>query len=271
MTTGSALFPRLKRNEQRGSKPRCHLLTDGSDQEVAASLSKLVAPIATVSVSDQWMPRGFEMIEECQLHRRSRVHDSDLCDRLAAWWLPADQLTDRTPNFDIAATCLVDGRPGILLVEAKAHDNELIRESAGRKVTSSEPKEQQPRRESSHKTIGAAIDEARAGLTVQTGLNFRISRDTCYQMSNRFAWAWKLADSGIPVVLVYLGFVNAEDMAKDGRLLHSPEKWEQLVRSHSAAVVPDAIWNRKWTVSGQPFIPIIRSMSQPLTYLQANR
>lgn len=121
-------------------------------------------------------------------------------------------------------------------------------------MRSSEPKEQQPRRESSHTTIGAAIDEARAGLTSGTGLNFGISRDTCYHMSNRFAWAWKLADSGIPVVLVYLGFLEAEDMAKDGRLFHSHEEWEHLVRSHSAAVVPDAIWDRRWTVSGQPFI-----------------
>jgi len=271
MTTSVPLFPRLKRNEQRGSKPRCHLLTDGSDQEVAARLSGLLAPFASVSASDRWMPRGFEMVEECQLHRRSRVHDSELCDRLATWWLPADQLTDRTPNFDITATCLVDGRPGIVLVEAKAHDNELIRESAGRKITSSETKEQQPRRESSHKTIGAAIDQARAGLSAETGLGFGISRDACYQLSNRFAWAWKLADSGFPVVLVYLGLLNAEDMAKDGRPFHTHEEWEQLVRSHSAAVVPDAIWNRKWTVSGQPFIPIIRSMSQPLTYLQPNR
>ena len=28
-------------------------------------------------------------------------------------------------------------------------------------------------------------------------------------MSNRFAWAWKLADLGVPVVLVYLGFFRA--------------------------------------------------------------
>ena len=161
MTTNIPLFPRLKRNEQRGSKPRCHLLTQGFDQDVAARLSGLLAPFATVLASDQWMPRGFELTEECQLHQRSRVHDSDLCDRLAAWWLPADQLTDRTPNFDIAATCLVDGRPGMVLFEAKAHDNELIRESAGRKVKSSDPKEHQPRRDSSHKTIGAAVDEAR--------------------------------------------------------------------------------------------------------------
>ena len=209
------------------------------------------------------MPRGFEAIEECQLHQRSRVLDSELCDRLAAWWLPKDQLSDRTPNFDIAANCLVEGRPGMLLVEAKAYDKELIRESGGRKVKSSNPKEQSLR-DSSHKTIGAAIDEALSGLSVQTGLNFGISRDTCYQLSNRFAWAWKLADSGLPVVLIYLGFLNAEDMARDGQPFRNHDDWERLVRSHSAKVVPEAIWNQKWTVNGRPFFPIIRSISQPL-------
>lgn len=264
MTAAVQLFPRLKRNEQRGSKPRCHLLTLGSDHDVAAKLTELLAPFAVVSASDKWMPRGFEETGECQLHRRSRVHDSDLCDRLAAWWLPADQLTDRTPNFDIAATCLIDGRPGMVLVEAKAHDNELIRESIGRRVTARTSEEKQTRRDSSHKTIGVAINEARIGLTAATGLNFGISRDARYQLSNRFAWAWKLADSGLPVVLVYLGFLNADDMAKDGRPFRTLEDWEELVRSHSSPVVPDSVWNRKWTVSGQPFIPLIRSVFQPL-------
>jgi hypothetical protein len=40
---------------------------------------------------------------------------------------------------------------------------------------------------------------------------FHISRDNRYQMSNRFAWSWKLASVGVPVVLVYLGFVGAAD------------------------------------------------------------
>jgi len=266
MTT--ILFPRLNRKEQRGSKPRCHLLTRGSDQDVAERLTGIVAPFATVSASDHWMPSGFDSVQECQLHRRSSVLDSDLCGKLAAWWLPEDQLTDRTPNFDIAATCSVDGRPGIILVEAKAHDNELIRESEGRKETSKEPIEQR-QRESSHRTIRIAIDQARAGLNQGTGLNVGISLDRCYQMSNRFAWAWKLAESGVPVVLVYLGFLNAEDMSKDGRPFNTHEDWEQLVRSHAAAIVPGEVWERKWEINGSAFIPIIRSISQSLMQPQS--
>jgi len=267
MTVDKTLFPSLNRNEQRGSKPRCHLLTHGSAQEVAGRLSRIVAPFATVSASDHWMPGGFDSVQECQLHRRSCVLDSGLCDQLAAWWLPADQRTGRTPNFDIAATCSVDGRPGIVLVEAKAHDNELIRASGGRNVTSKEPAEQK-QRESSHDTIAIAIAQARLGLAEATGLNVGISRDVSYQMSNRFAWAWKLAESGVPVVLVYLGFLDAEDMAKDGRPFHTHEDWDQLVRSHAAAIVPEEIWDRKWEVNGTAFIPMIRSVSQSLLHPQ---
>lgn len=264
MEPNKLAFPLLTRKEQRGSKPRCHLLTDGSTRDVAARLSALLEPFATVAVSDQWMPRGFELLEECQLHRRSPVLDSDLCDQLAAWWLPANQRTDRTPNFDITSTCLIDGRPGIVLVEAKAHDNELIRESAGRKVASIDPSTSRVSRESSHVTIGVAIEQARTSLSTEIGLHFGISRDRCYQMSNRFAWAWKVAASGIPVVLMYLGFLDAEDMVSSGNPFRTHDEWEKLVRSHSAPIAPDAIWNQRHTIEGQPFIPIIRSTFQPL-------
>ena len=37
------------------------------------------------------------------------------------------------PNWDLASTCTVEGKPGIALIEAKAHDQELIKEETGRK------------------------------------------------------------------------------------------------------------------------------------------
>ena len=36
-------------------------------------------------------------------------------------------------------------------------------------------------------------------------------------MSNRFAWAWKLASSSVPVVLIYLGFLRADEMRDKGK------------------------------------------------------
>jgi hypothetical protein len=85
-------------------------------------------------------------------------------------------------------------------------------------------------------------------------------------MSNRFAWTWKLTELGIPVVLVYLGFLKADEMIDRGQPFTSNEDWEQLVKAHSQSLVPPEVWGRKWTVNGQPFIPLIRGIDQPLRH-----
>ncbi len=62
-----------------------------------------------------------------------------------------------------------------------------------------------------HAQIGRAISEASLGLK-DTMDGWNLSRDSHYQLANRFAWAWKLASMGVPVVLVYLGFLGAAEM-----------------------------------------------------------
>lgn len=253
----SSLLEPLKPKERRGSKPRCHLVTHGAPDGVAARLTELVAPFASVSVSHRWMPQGFANLEEAQLHKAPRLLPPALSRRLGEWWLPADRQNARTPNFDIASTCIIDGVPGLLLVEAKAHETELAKEAAGRKLAESDSAE----RKVSHGTIGVAIDSARTGLEAATRLKWQISRDSHYQMSNRFAWSWKLAELGIPVVLVYLGFLKANDMSKAGEVPFADAgAWEALVRSHSAPLFPGQVWDRRWSVNGVSFIPLIRSL-----------
>jgi len=257
----SALFSQLKQKDRRGSKPRCHLLTHGSPDAVAARLTTLVAPFATVAPSDRWMPRGFADLGEAQLHRAPRLLSFTLSARLGEWWLPSDRQEARTPNFDIASTCTIDGTPGLLLIEAKAHETELTKEAAGRRLASADSAE----REASHATIGVAIESTRRGLEAATRLRWQISRDSHYQMSNRFAWSWKLTELGIPVVLVYLGFLKAKDMSKPGEVAFvDAAAWDSLVRSHSAPLFPEEVWNRRWTVNGVPFIPLIRSLELSL-------
>jgi hypothetical protein len=84
----------------------------------------------------------------------------------------------------------------------------LTKEAAGRRLAEGDSMQ----RTASHETIGAAIESARMGFEAGTRLAWHISRDSHYQISNRFAWSWKLTQLGIPVVLVYLGFLNASDM-----------------------------------------------------------
>lgn len=62
----SDLLRRLKAKERRGSKPRCHLLTNGAADQVAARLTVFAAPFGRVSPGDHWMPQGFDDVEEAQ-------------------------------------------------------------------------------------------------------------------------------------------------------------------------------------------------------------
>ena len=74
------------------------------------------------------MPDGFADCEEAQLDKAKQIIPSaQTRDALRNWWLavPTAQRAT-TPNWDIACTCVIHGKPGILLVEAKAHERELI-------------------------------------------------------------------------------------------------------------------------------------------------
>ena len=55
----------------------------------------------------------------------NRLVSTEIHRKLADWWLAIQLGHMTTPNWDIAATCAVRGEPGLLLVEAKAHGNEL--------------------------------------------------------------------------------------------------------------------------------------------------
>lgn len=254
------LIGQLNPKERRGSKPRCHLLTHGTADEVAAALTALVAPFATVSADDCWMPVGFAQVQEAELNKTPRLLSAAIRVQLGAWWLPADRQTARTPNFDIASTCTVGGVPGLLLVEAKAHAQELRKEESGRVLDVDATDD----RKSSHGTIGKAIAEAAAGLALKTGAPCHLSRDTHYKMANRFAWAWKLTELGVPVVLVYLGFLNADEMQDRGAPFASHADWQQLVQAHSAPLFHADPWEREWSCNGRSLVPLIRSIYQPL-------
>jgi len=162
------------------------------------------------------MPQGFEHTDEATLPETERLLSAELRFELRRWWLAVASNNKRTPNWDIASTCAIEGKAGIVLIEAKAHDQELIKEETGRKNIEA-PVSGSARRNLLR--IGWAIRDASVALADETGLAWALSRNWNYQMSNRFAWAWKLADLGIPVVLVYLGFLGANEMSDQGKPL----------------------------------------------------
>jgi hypothetical protein len=255
----SDLIQLLPLKAQRGSKPRCHLLTLGSPEKVAARLSALIKPFGKVQPSDAWMPQGFEHLEEAQLEKAPCLLDSDKRATLESWWLATSSGRAKTPNWDIASTCTIESERGLLLVEAKAHDEELRNEEAGKRLSVTASADSYK----NHMLIGGRIEEANRALTRETDLPWQLSRDHHYQMSNRFTWAWKLTDMGVPVILVYLGFLKADEMKDRGRPFTCDVDWQDLVRTHSTAI-PAEVWNRPRKLSGQTFVPLLRTMEIPL-------
>lgn len=253
-------------DKKRGSRPRCVLLTDGRREEVAARLTNLVAvPEVVISAADRWLPYGKPVLsengqwdntpaQEAQLGKANTLVSGGINQQLLDWWLTVQTKNITTPSWDIASTCQINGQPGLLLVEAKAHLGELRPNPDSCSSTNPANRER----------IQQAIEQANAALTAATGNPWRLSRDHHYQLSNRFAWAWRLADLGVPVVLLYLGFRNAQEMLNiDPELIQSAEQWAAAVQEYGAGVVDNACWGQGLDIDGTPLLPLLRVYDQP--------
>ena len=213
-----------------------------------------------------WLPAGFERNEEVRLDRPNPIIPEETSAELRSWWLK-----DRrggSPHWDIASQCMIGAgrraRPGLLLVEAKAHWAEVEREERG-KPPPDEGASDDSR--ANHEQIGFAIAEASNGLrsiTINSG--WWLSRDRCYQLSNRFAWAWRLVGLGVPVILVYLGFLDAIEMSDEGSPFSDHGDWQHCVMSHARGLVPAEVWGQGHRADdGISFVPRIVSVRQSLT------
>ncbi len=251
----------LPKKERRGSRPRCILFMDGEREEVARRLTKLVGlpNYVTVSPGDNWIPYGKPCqkedgswdktpANEARLDKANCLVYPEIRNQLREWWLCHG---GNTPNWDIASTCAIKGERGLILIEAKAHETELT-----------EPNNYSSKNPKNFQRIGKAISEANDNLQQKTNGNWNLSLCGHYQLSNRFAWSWKIASLGVPVVLVYLGFLNARDMACDSPIFKSEEDWKRILKNYSKSTVDNTCWEKRWDFAA-PFIPIIRSCNQP--------
>jgi hypothetical protein len=250
--SSTGLLRTQPKREQRGSRARCILLTNGRDEEVAARLCQLAAPFAIVDPErDRWMPRGLSNPKEAKLGEAPSLLSSQQREALSSWWVAARHRAN-TPNWDIASTATIDGVAGLILVEGKAHESELKTEGKSTKG-----------RAENHASIEAACREAAAALNaIQPG--WALSVDKNYQLCNRLAWAWKLTSLGVPVALVYLGFLRAEEMRDQGLPFENAAQWNRLVREHSKAVAPPTIWDSPILVHGVPLYSKIHAIEMPL-------
>jgi hypothetical protein len=249
----------LKLDRLRGSLLRCLLLTGQPSDHVATQLTNLVSlPNVVVLSHDYWMPRGLKNYKETTLVESSHFLPPDKRQELRNWWFKKPRGA-RGPNWDIASTCTIEGVKGLLLVEAKAHDKELSEAGKSQPTTTNS--------QLNHKQIGQAIAQANSGFNRVTS-SWALSHDSHYQLSNRFAWAWKLAMLGVPVILVYLGFLNATEMLDQGQPFNDREAWQTCMRNHAKNIIPEDAWEKRLEIDGIPAWFLIRSMQLKLEIMK---
>lgn len=228
-----------------------------SDPGFLTSINGMLAGSgALVGPSDIYHPTSHVQPDEAEL--KDFLKHSSFPPTVSAdiinWWLATGSPTTRTPNWDFISTCQINGQPGILLVEAKAHEDEI---GHGGKPMASEASYDSRK---NHERIGLAIQQASDGIT-NSGYPNSISRDRCYQLSNRVAHAWWLANEGIPVVLLYLGFLNVQNM-NNGRntLFQNHKDWNDCFTNHAKQIGVDTLVGLQVPVGKSHFQLLVKSV-----------
>jgi len=179
------------------------------------------------SKDDIFKPLSKENFKEAELKNfLKQTIRPELGDQIRDWWLKVSKPSTRTPNWDFISTCTINGQKGLLLVEAKAHKSEV---NENDKCGSTN--------EQNRKKINRAINQAKEDINNKVPFTLiAISRDKCYQLSNRVAHAWWLANQGVPVVLLYLGFLNCQEMKNNGKLFENDSDWRNCFRVYASKV-----------------------------------
>ncbi|MBY0493000.1 MAG: hypothetical protein K2Y23_02180 [Cyanobacteria bacterium] len=221
----------------RGS--RKHVLDWTSRPNFLVELLQLVSPVeCKLTAATKWMPQGHERPQEARLESFDFL-PHDVRARLQKWWLAHD-VGANTPNWDIAVGCQIEGKAGLILVEAKANVPEMS--SLGKKLGD----DASERSVANHGRITEAIDEACEGLR-RAGAMTSIKADRHYQLANRVAFAWKLADLGlgVPIVLIYLGFTGDEGIRDAGEPFRDHEHWESAFHAYADSTVPKNLFGSR--------------------------
>jgi hypothetical protein len=236
-------------NMPKGSKK--HVLNLIDNKLFIDKMNDLLVDTNTfIENKDSIYPKGSNQPNEKTLSTflKDVWNDKKLGADFIKWWI---EFGSRTPQWDIISKCKIDGKEGILLVEAKAHKSEVTGDKGKKQIDENKKAE-------NHKHIKAAIEQANNSINENnTGINAKLSIDTCYQLSNRVASAWWLASNDIPVVLIYLGFLKDDDFNDK---FTSKEEWQNCIEKHIERVGIQAIINRKINTKAKAFYFISKSI-----------
>jgi hypothetical protein len=201
-----------------------------------------------------YMPRGYKAADEARLeHFGPRWLQSTIWVNLQDWWL-LHKRGANTPNWDIVLGCIIESRPGLVLVEAKANWNELKVEGKAFHHHTTKNGLQ------NHNHIGRAIEEACLSLQ-RVDPRFAITRDSHYQLANRIAFTWKLAMLGIPVILAYIGFTGDEGIRDAGAPFRDDQDWQRAFEEYARGILPIDSLDRRIDLGPAPIWLTRRSRS----------
>ena len=123
-------------------------------------------------------------------------------------------------SWDFISTCTIDGKKGILLVEAKAKKGEM-------KLVAKKKKNydfSQPNKE---------LNELIPGV--------ELSNEKCPQLSNHIAHAWAMSKQDMPVILLYLGFCY--DHGRNA--FKTPQEYKSSFKKHIRSIGADKLLDLK--------------------------
>jgi hypothetical protein len=235
----------------RGS--RKHILDWCEHPRFLPDLLALAPTHARLGPESSWLPIGYRCPDEPVLDEYGPAVLPNLIDwaALKAWWLRHPRGAN-TPNWDMALACEIEAKPGLILIEAKAHAAEL-------KVDGKAPIQPNSINSAENdRQIRAAIAEAAEEFGV-LGYACRLSADSHYQLANRLAFTWKLASLGLPTILIYLGFLGDTGLAGPYRPLSSPDHWRAVLTEHARQISADCLLDTHFLVGTTPAWVVIRS------------
>ena len=211
----------------------------------------LFSGFAEIGGMDVCRPRSTEEPDEYTLRtflQNTRLVDWYAHAKFDAWWVPEEY---KNPTWDLLCTARVEGKRGLVLVEAKAHLSELKED--GKELASGASAQSQ----ANHNRIAECIADASHALDAALPGTVNLSVNSHYQLANRIASAWKLASCGLPVVLLYLGFTG-DTYFED--YFRTDEEWQKTMQDHLAGVFPHECVNTPLEIEGTPLTILTRSL-----------
>lgn len=109
-----------------------------------------------------------------------------------------------------------------------------------------------------HEHIRKAIEETNCYLNKKYA-GIAIACDTRYQLVNRIAYAWKFASLGIPVILMYLGFLRDTEIHDVGEPFRDNSDWQEFMSNYLTGVFPLELLEKEINCGPNSFRFLIRS------------